>query len=571
MKQLTFIIAILLLWSAFGADALRAQIEEDPTPTPEIDFEPDAEPELELDFEPDPTPTTEPADPTPTPAPVQPTPTALPDVADFIINWDDDVLFPVGLFFSLSINAPLDAITDITLTLNIAGEAAPRRVDFAAISEAVTVDTPITRIALTWRTPPDDPPPFQALINYTWRVTLDDGRSGRVPGTLQFKEAGRAWVIDEDDEGGVNLIYPAGTSDALRLRVNALYALLAARLDERPPLSLALNPANAPIDPCERVEQIIGARTGQRIDCDDEAGIGRAMMARMGYDIIDAPTNAQAINLAISAVADAFHAPRWEGQALPDWFTRGLFALYRASDRFTDLQRVRLAERTATQYSMDAMEIAIDAADDGGLWESQAIIMTLFIADAYGLDALYALADEPFEPDETFAARYARLTGDALSRLLPAMNNWLYRGRALDVVRFDPFQTEPTPTPTTTSTPTAFPLTATFTPTATPTATATATPTLTPTVTGTLSATPLPSSTPTDTPSPPPPTITPLPPDFQFPTVPPPTPEIAATPTATPAPSAIDNISAADWALLVLTALVILSAGAGIMMMLQRR
>ncbi|TVR24084.1 MAG: hypothetical protein EA396_02165 [Anaerolineaceae bacterium] len=568
MKQLTLIIAILLLWSSVSADSLRAQIADDPTPTPEIDFDPDAESELELELEPEPEPETE----VETSAPVQATPTDLPDVADFIINWDDDVLYPAGLFFSLSINAPLDEVANITLTLNIEGETAPRNIGFAAIREAVTDDVPATRIALTWATPPDNPPPFQALIDYVWRVTLSDGRQGEVPGTLSFKEAGRAWVIDADDEGRVNLIYAEGTSDALRSRVDALYALLAARLEVEPALSLALNPANAPIDPCERVDQIIGARTGQRVACDDDAQIGRVMMARLGYDIIDAPTNAQAISQTIDAVASAFHAPRWDGGALPDWFTRGLFALYRASDRFTDLQRVRVAERTATQYDMDAMQTAIDAITDGGLWTSQAIMMTLFVADAYGLDALYALADEPFLPDEPFEARYARLTGDALSRLIPAMNNWLYLGRVLDVVRFDPYQTEPTPTPTITLTATAFPATATFTPTHTPTATATFTATPSPTVTGTLSATPLPSSTPTNTPLPPPPTITPLPPDFQFPTVPPPAqPEITVTPTIATPPPATDDISAEDWALLVLTALVILSAGAGIMMMLRRR
>lgn len=570
MKRIILLMTCLCFYVSVGVTSAQ---EETPLPPAETPVSENGLPGLELDTPIEDTPTEEPDDDAEvSPAPpvgrtATPTSTPRPQVPPFILTWDEDVLYPQALYFRIVISAPLAEIEAITLNISFAGEATTRTIDDDDIRAAATEEARITDINLTWDVPFNNPPPFQSIISYTWEIRLTDGQSTSVPGVTRYRDPAVLWETETIE--GVRVIYPAGTSAALRDSLSPLYTLLAANTVSRPEFAFALNPASTPLDPCATSSAVAGTRTGRTVACVADDSIVRQILTQDGFTLITGAGIADTTAAMYRAIITGFYTPLWQvdtpeapsTQNVPSWLAEGVLSVYQTPNRFTALQQARIAERTGTLYTLEAMNIA----DDTLLWEAQAVMMTLYIADSFGLDVLYALAGaEPFDEEETFRERYERLTESPFERLLPAMSNWLYRAEASAAIALDLFQAV-TATPTITFTPTPFPPSPTFTPTSTSTVTPTATITLTPTVTGTLSATPLPTRTPTITPLPAMPTVTPLPPDFEFPTVPPPTLDADAIPTPTPAPiSTQPPLEAEDIILLALTVLIILAAGTGI-------
>jgi hypothetical protein len=502
---------------------------------------------------------TEEAVPTATETPDVPTSTPRPEVPDYILTWDDDMLYPQALFFRLVIAYPLEEIADMALEIRFMDESTVRTVSDDVLREHATEDARITQIYLVWDVPIDDLPPFQSVVNYTWNITLTDGQSTIIPGVMVYRDPARLWVIE--DIGQITVAYPEGTSSTLGDRLNSLYELLETNTGNSPTFTFALNPSTMPLDPCTDQSTVSGIRSNLQAACGDIRIVER-ILEQDGFTLLAGSGIADSTAALFSAVINGFYTPVWEGQDIPQWLKTGVMSLYQSASRFPALQQVRVAERVGILLELDAM--AAPSSDDALLWESQAVMMTLYVAETFGLDVLYALAGaESFNVGEPFYQRYERFTGRSLEGLIPAMNQWLYRAGAESAIGLDVFA-DTTATPTMTLSPTPFPPSPTYTLTVTPTPSATLTVTPTPTITGTISATPLPTRTPTLTPLPSTPTITPLPPDFEFPTLPPPTIDVNAIPTPPPSIGTSNTPPPADLIVLGLTVLIIITAGAGI-------
>lgn len=483
------------------------------------------------------TPTDDPADatpqlsPTPTPPPTitltpAPTNTPRPEVPDFVFEWTEEVLYPSAIWFKLTLDVPLNALADLTLSIRAEGEATSRLLTLERLDEDIVVADPFLEIQTLWQVPPLQPLPFQAIVAYEWTVTLVDGRTATVPGVTAYVEPDRTWIFSDGPTGALNFLLPEDTlnPDTLRAGVARSYELASDNLGgARPTFNLVLDSPTHPIDPCDAQETITGGRSGLTIDCD--GALVAAMLRRMGYTRFEVPALDPFLIQAdlLRHVLETFYAPVWQGRDVPPWFQVGLFYFYTPEDKTALLLQTQDAVRAGRLYTLD--EMMQRDSQDPLRWDAQAYTMVLYIAQQAGTDGLFALAAQAGN-GESFAESYARFVAQPLEGLLPTLANYALSQRAERSAALDLYR-GPTLEPTNTPSITPFP------PSPTPTSTATGTATPTPTVTGFLSATPLPSLTPTPTAPPGTPTITPLPADFVVETVLPPTPVPAFTNEAT--------------------------------------
>jgi hypothetical protein len=534
--------------------------DDTPEPTPTVTPQP-TEPSPTLDPTPNTATPTETSTATPfgTPRPTMPSPTPTltprPEVEDFVNTWQEDVLYPQAVVFDLVLGVPLADVETMTITLTPATGDDPRSISFETIQTGVTAEDPFLTVNLIWPVPPADPLPFEALIQYEWSITLTDGQTATVPGVFAWANPDQRWIFLDDPAERVNLIVPADISlnqQAAITQLNQVYDLLADMTGAAPRFDLLLTDQRERLDPCLTAETITGPRTGNTATC--EGAVVNAMLDDLGYEVIVLSNRAGVFPLgrAIDRMIDGFYDPIWAEIDLPQWFQYGLRALIQPVADESTLARVRDATRFNTLLTLEQMTTI---PPDAPRWQDQAVVMVAYMADRFGLQAVYDLAADTTETP--FDARYAFNTGGRLDALLPAMENWVFSQRAVGALTVNLY-TETTATPTPTLSPTVFP------PTATPTATDTPTATATPTVTGVLTATPLPSLTPTPTEEPGTPTITPLPADFEF--------VAPIQPTATPAPVIPADDAGDDdgftLALIVSAGIIVLS---GVIVLLIRR
>lgn len=525
-RLITWTLAFLLLAGVVPAYAQDGRPQPTDTPTVTVTGTPPTPVPTDT---PIPTPTlAESLTPTPTASATEtplPTMTPRPEVAEFIFDWQEEVIYPEGIWFKLVVDRPLDEIATISLTLAVSGEATPRVIDFGTILESVEVSDPFTDIELLWRVPQNNPIPLLSRVDYNWTVILQSEESEDVPGVTAYIPPGQddlAWTLSPGPTNAINFIIPVAigaTTDVVRTNLRFTYERLSDQIGTRPTFNYALTSPEFSLDPCAAQEVVVGVRSGVEVDCRD--GLVDAVLRDMGFASVELPSlDAFTIQgRLVQDIVSGFYANAWQGSDVPAWFRVGFAYFYTPEDKRGLLLQTQSAIRSGTLLTLNQM-VERDTLDTL-TWDSQAYTMVLYIADQAGVDGLERLAqgEPPLEgqPVRSFAERYAQITGQELGGLLPTLENWALsevaeRGASLDLYR------GPTLVPTPTASNTPFP------PSPTPTFTHTPTATPTPTVTGFLTATPLPTLTPIPTATPGDPTITPLPADFVFPTAPPPTP-----------------------------------------------
>jgi hypothetical protein len=536
----------------FSLSTTLAQDDELVEITPETPIETASEMDGEtaIEIEVDVTPDANINSDTPTPAPTEPLRDRS-NVADFVLDWEDEVLYPQGLYFYLWLNVNIDQISSLRLLLNIEGESDPRIINDEEIRPHLTEIDYRAIVQMTWAFPLDNPPPLQARINYEWRIELEDARTATVPSLINFQNPAGTWVTERLNNN-MQAIYPSSAPHTFAQRLTEQYSLLAENTGKRPQFNFIISPNTQPIDPCQTQDEV---RIDDLIALSCEESLINAILSETSYTLITGVNVNDAVSKTIRTLTNLFYANIWENQDIPDWFIHGVHAIYQSTNYQGELQLTRQQERVDRLYPLDNLN-TID--DENLIAQAQAVMMTLYIADQFGLETVYQLATAEFIEDESFAQRYQRITNSPIERLIPAMRNWLYYAQIQDIAELNLYS-EPSPTPTITLTPTAFPSTVTPTPTSTHTPTETPTITPTPTITGTLTVTPLPSLTPSLTPTPEPPTITPLPADYVFPTAPP-------APVQPPPPS--EPISQ-EMILLTLAGFIILASLAGIVLLFR--
>ena len=420
------------------------------------------------------------------------TPTPRPNVPDYIYDWREELLYPVGVHFFLVIDRPLSAVLDVRLIINIEGETEPRILEFADIRTYATVTDPFTELNVVWRIPPDNPLALNVLVNYEWQVSLSETQITTIPGVFAYQNPQSEWVLDVDSQNRLDLLMPLVnnlTPDALRQRINPIYERLVQNTGRTLRFRVMLENAQYPFDPCTSA-QTISNKTGD-IETPCDGTVLNSYLRQIGYTRLTG--QASLSDQLIPYIIESFYAPLWANSDYPAWFRQGILLMYTPTDKQYALENVKEASRTNTLFSLDQMNRLDETRPE--LWRSQSYVMTLYMAQRIGFSGLFdvARAQTISETPISFVRRYQTAMNAPLEALLPTLNNWIFTIQAESASAVTIYG-DPTPIPSPTPSVTPFP------PTSTPTFTETPTNTPTATVTGVQTATPIPSLTPTNTP-----------------------------------------------------------------------
>ncbi len=420
----------------------------------------------------------------------------------FIYQWDEEVLFPLAVLFQISTEYPAAELARATLTLQPQGADAIRLE--LTIAQIAVEPEPFARLEYLWQIPADDGQRlglrFGLPVSYRWELVSTRDEIARVTGEFIFSDLRAEWLVDQDAVDTLNFILPTGGANpgVVRSAVRPVYNLLAANTGQTPAYTLIIYPGALPYgcQPNDVGELTLGGLGAFRIPC-DPALLERQYAALGLQPVLATENSTDALNQAVSAfLVNDFYREGWTGKQVPRWFGHGLTEFYMPEVDTALFGTVLAAARANRLYGLPAM---LNGTPDDTLWRAQSYAMVLYLADRFGVEAVFAFATQIAATD-SFAAAYQVAFGESVSALLPNLGVWLFTERGQGAFRFSVYQ-PPTPTPTPSYTPTAS-----DTPTVTP--TATNTPTITPTG---IPRTPLSSRTPTFTPTPPTPSVTPRP------------------------------------------------------------
>lgn len=241
----------------------------------------------------------------------------------------------------------------------------------------------------------------------------------------------------------------------------------------------------------------------------------KTFYANLGINYLEIGTlQSQSItNTLTETLVNTVYEPRWDGADIPAWFQVGLGLFYGYNGQPNMLA---LAQRASQQDQLLNLIQLANNENRSPLWEAQAYLLTLYMAETYGASAPFDIA-LAINAEVDFDAALQTLTDDSLERIYAAWSIWVRSPRANEVIFWNPYQAT-TATPTPTLPPTDIPPS----PTPRPSPTITSTPTRIPLYVPPVADTPT-RSVPTlrATPS-----FTPLPPGFfDTPTVAPATPK----------------------------------------------
>lgn len=245
------------------------------------------------------------------------------------------------------------------------------------------------------------------------------------------------------------------------------------------PLRLVLYDANTPI-----CEQGIDAETGQEksfivsdgreFACNPDTL--RQLYANSGMIMLKlSEFQFAAINATLTKkLVEVAYQPIWGNSDIPAWFADGLAALYLRNNPSTSLGMVQRAAQEDRLLRLSQLLTPPDTtwtSSQTELWRSQAYLLTLYLAEAYGAETPFELASA-IKPNVSFEAKLTDLSGDTMDKIYRAWALWVNSTNAARAVQWNPYlATTPTPTATVTFSP--------IPPSRTPRPTATITPTYT--------------------------------------------------------------------------------------------
>jgi hypothetical protein len=419
----------------------------------------------------------------------------------FVVRWTSEVIFPAGVRFTLLLNRTLEQLESLSLTVQPEGGRAESFEIDLEDSGNVLFAEPQAEFATIWMLQADNLPTLGGNIWFSWEAADQSGEVARVNDVLVFNDERVTLEANEDPSGIFDLTLPADGPNPITIwrEMQPVYDLLVANTGERRTFNV-LYYGGIPAG-CNRNragEAIAQAANGEVVACND--AIAGTLFREAGYDVVQSTSTstAGAVEAITMLFVERFYEDVWAESDVPTWFTYGLGQFYDPSIETPILLTMQSASRNDQLLSLAQMTTPNAASLER--WRIQSVSMVLYIADTYGLDALFDLAERL--GTQPFDAAYEAVSGQSINGLLLNFERWLFTDAAVSAFGYTPYQPEtPTPTATDTATITRTPSdTPTATWTGAPTSTYTNTPRPTRTETATFTLTPV---TPTNTPRPP--------------------------------------------------------------------
>jgi hypothetical protein len=429
---------------------------------------------------------------------------------DSISSVDAEVIYPVGVRFTIVVEASLSSIS--AAQLEIQGEGSfTQTIDIDLLEAFVLPPTPepmegseqptptptpslTTALSYIWMLEEENLPQLFSTMAYEWRIELNDGDVFTADGEFVFRDPRYEWSRFEGT--GVTLTIPTfiANSAALSAEMRSIYNVLSHVTETNPNFNLLVYPERLRPD-CERRDDgtrfARGVVSGVEIPCSSRFAV--SLVEQSGYVAVGRPDEVRLRDYLVTWLIDAFLDEIWADKEVPLWFRSALERFFLPEGAPSALSNARTGVRANRDLTLAQMGSAPQP-DNVTLWEAQAYGMMLYIVDRAGVDGLYHLIR--LESGD-FEAEYQEITGVSLRGLIGEWEGWLFTSAAEIAFGVSPYQA-PTHTPTITPT---FTLTSTQTPTATTTNTPLPlTDTVFPTITPSRTLT---QSPPTNTPRPP--------------------------------------------------------------------
>ena len=473
-------------------------------------------------------------------------------------------LFPQGIYFQLQVDLPSDlTVESLNLLIQPLDQPATRLSIPLENNVEVSVSEGFVFANVVWDVT-DNPPPLFDSINYTWEVQLSDGTEVDETTQMIFVDQRVEWDIAHSESIPLKVAIASGGGSANRAveEFQLMHALLENYLGElsTPPFNFAYYRetfGEGCTQNAEGLNRILLNELAIELPCEPAqayalyraSNFESVALSPFGYSAIQTHLTEQLIERA--------YAPYWAGQSVPSWFRYGLTELVNPAVEPTFLGDLLEATRTEQLFTLDEMNRRLLKDDPRyDLWRAQSFGLVVYLAEQYGLEALFELS-RTIANYESFEVAYQTIIGESLQSLLPTWELWILTPNVPTTFRVN-FYLSATATPTSTATATDIPPspTATFTSTATATATAT-----------------LPSAvlrltvSPTDTPIPATATVTPRPASAIFTATP------SSTPTNAPFAVSLDDTQRQQairiFVGMMVTAIMLL-VGAGIINLFRR-
>ncbi len=396
------------------------------------------------------------------------------ELPDLVQGEAVEVVFPAAVVFRIDLAVSEAAVNGVQLRLT----QDDRTLVDGVVSAEFLDDAADDSVALyfDWPIPPDDAPTLFAELAYEWRIQLEgadllEGQGGVMfqPGPGEWRTSGEAPLQFAVVDSNVNLratrdvLLPAydlltrHTELAPELRwviVPRDFAFCSEVIDDEGETIMAVSPESVPdvVYPCAEAD-------AARILAEQ----GFALMRRGAPGLLPFQEDM------LAALFDAFYADFWGQRPAPPWFRTGLQHYYGVNPDPLRLRQVQEAARAALLYSADQLRRGPLETDRYDLWSAQNAMLILYIADRFGAEAPFALAQAV--TGEGVEAALAALTGQEWDAFLVEWERWLFTeaaARASAWTVYLPATATPQPTPQPTLTPTVT-VTATETPVLSPT------------------------------------------------------------------------------------------------------
>lgn len=164
---------------------------------------------------------------------------------------------------------------------------------------------------------------------------------------------------------------------------------------------------------------------------------------------IDSPQPQLIVNTLTETLVNTVYQPRWGNAEIPSWFQAGLGWFYAYNGQSNMLP---IVQRASQQDQLLSLPQLTTSENRNPLWEAQAYLLVLYLAETYGATAPFDIA-LAMNRRVDFTEALQTVTEDSIERIYAAWTIWINSPRAAEVIFWNPYQaTTPTPTPSFTPT-----------------------------------------------------------------------------------------------------------------------
>lgn len=370
--------------------------------------------------------------------------------ADVVVQHDVEIVFPAAIRFELTLDVAPDEITRVLFMLDQAGTQ--------LVSQPVGIDPDLEELPLVltvdWPLQASDPPELFSEMMYAWEVLLEDDTAQTVEDTFLFQPGEGSWRVSGDAPLTFAVADSSLNLTGAREAVLPTYALMAEKTGAEPEFRWIVQSRGDTY--CPVVEGDDEPTISPENDpdttyvCDESAA--QQILAASGYSVL---YRSRAGMLAfqddvVNAMFASFYGEYWDGRQVQPWFSAGLRRLYQGDPQTFALRQVQEASRVDSLYS--AVQLGRGPSDEDlfDLWSAQTYTLVLYLADQFGADAPFALAETVTE--QGFNNAFESVTGMEWATYLVEWERWLFTDSALRAADWTVYLAE-TPTPAPSATP----------------------------------------------------------------------------------------------------------------------